>query len=317
MVQSAMLLPPFLFWQQRQGVAQLVCSRLALRAPGQKRSRRDGLATLGSVFGCTLGDIVSYVKQHGAKTSTVLIRLHACMRRLAFRHARMGGPDASALARGLACCRVAQSSQRRVGMRRLDSKYAHSCTILGGTVAVLCVLELLSHARNAAWILHQNVLRGALDRLDDALSEWREPDGIPALARTLAAERRAVCRAKIGASAAAAATTSTSPIDVLRAQLDAAARAVFPPTLVGVDTQRALCLAIAHDEIANRADDACAPIRSVQEAACAHLFVPLAELAACHPALLLGDSTDSGTSTSPSGSGDSFCGQSESSWECV
>ena len=303
--ERAVIFPPFLSWQQRQRVPELLLRRLVLRAPGGKRSRRDGVATLGSVFGTCLGNIVAHTKIDGAKTSTVLRRLRESLERISYLHSRMSGPDAEALAGGLAASRAITAQQKllpELNAVKIDSKYGNAATVVGATASILCTLGMLSGSANASFLLEHKVLQTALDKAEASLSQWAEVAKLAVNGgeHNLNAERRAIRRAKIGAAAAAATSTATFPLGMLAAQLHAAARAAFPPVYVSGTTQKGLCLAIAQNAL--RAS--CAP----DTHACQRCFVPLSELPACEP--------PTGSSSSSASSWDSVP-FSDSSWESI
>ena len=242
-------LPCRLAWQSAvMGGATLVIRRLLVAPRGIKRgdgvggpmrSKRGRMArdtqhySSGTVFGCTLGNLV----QHSRGCKHSIANVIKCMRRVLAPGGRAAascsGEDVPHLIRGMACHRVLKAQYSRMReMKRCDAistRVAHPGVVIGLSAALLIAFEAMAMDPEDAPGLGAQ-LQACLRDAHAVLEAWRLPDISDShMAAAHLAERRAIERARVGVARAQIAGQALSSVDSIRLQLDAYRRAVWPP----------------------------------------------------------------------------------------
>ena len=237
-------------------------ARRRARARTRVRSPLDGelVPTVGSVFGCTLSNIVSYLSGRGVacERAAILRSLRRFLVPAARATSLMRGDDQPHLARGLAACRVVHAQRQFLrelnGAKRLklDSKYGNTGTAFGATASLLGCFHVLSERPcDCAHLATDGSIVKVLRASCETLQEWLMRVGLDdnhwtALRVEFRCARRAwlaarrVQRAQLAQRASEAAEAAEAA-ELVRTQLSAALHAAYPIADVCEQTQMQLC----------------------------------------------------------------------------
>lgn len=251
-LREAHYLPARLAWQApSNGGSSLVMRRLLVAPRGVKRGTDVGgpmrqqrkhstcshftqLQCGGTVFGCTLGNLVHHVRR--ATDGRPLCRVMVALRRALAPAGRAlqsaTGHDVAHLVRGMACHRVLAAQGKRLKeLKRcppIDSRTGHVGIVLGISAAVLVAFECMAaHEADCDGLDAQ--LSACLRDAQTALVAWRLPEVyMDGMRQARDAEVRALERGRIGVSRAQERCTALEPHAAMRLQLDCYRRAVWP-----------------------------------------------------------------------------------------
>lgn len=245
-------LPARLAWQApSNGGTSLVMRRLLLAPRGVKRGQGVGgpmrqtrpnskqahytqLQCGGTVFGCTLGNLVHHTRRvtDAKPLSKVMTALHRALGPAGRALHLCTGPDAAQLVRGMVCHRVLAAQGKRLHelkrCPKIDSQSGHVGVVLGASAAILVAFECMAAHRADCDGLDAQ-LSACLRDAQTALVGWRLPDVVmDGMREARNAEVRALERARIGVSRAQESCEALEPHAALRLQLDCYRRAVWP-----------------------------------------------------------------------------------------
>jgi hypothetical protein len=208
-------------------------------AGGPVRSKRGRMArdtqhySSGTVYGCTLGNLV----QHSRGSKHSIASVIKCMRRVLAPGGRAvassTGEDVAHLIRGMACHRVLKAQYGRMReMKRCDAistRVAHPGVVIGLAAAVLVAFEVMALDPEDAPGLGAQ-LQACLRDVHAVLKAWRLPDVSDVhMVPAHQAELRAIERARVGVARGQLVGEMLPPAESVRLQLDAYRRAVWPP----------------------------------------------------------------------------------------
>lgn len=255
------LVRPTLLWQLRTNTRTLLVQRLwlehfstACRPQGElKRTRQwDTLQSIGTTFGCTLGQILAHVARPHEPHTRLLRAIRDEIMNIAAHHAHMSGDDSDLLAYGLASCSVIRNQRRKLrgDSLRIDSRYANGTAAIGACAAIIVTHAVLARFEPSApeYFMQADNLRTTLCTADERLSQWStRHSASPIDSEALNAERRALRRAHMAINTAMsrARTEVGTAIDQLQTQLLTATMAAYPPYRVASDNERDM-EALAH-----------------------------------------------------------------------
>lgn len=208
----------------------------------------------GTVFGCTLGNMI----QHSRGSKHSIASVIKCLRRVLAPGGRAAasctGGDVTHLIRGMACHRVlkAQYSQMRE-MKRCDAistRVAHPGVVIGLSAALLIAFEVMALDPEDAPGLGMQ-LQACLRDAHAVITAWRLPDVSDThMLAARQAELRAIERARVGVARGQLAGQRLSDAESIRLQLDAYRRAVWPPgEVLGEENHGALIQRIKSGEL--------------------------------------------------------------------
>lgn len=253
-VQSALreshYLPARLAWQVvSEGGHPLVLRRLLVAPRGVKRGTSSGgpmraryarqsynsqMACGGTVFGCSLGNLMHHAC---GRKHRFMHGMRALRRALAPAGRALGcsvGRDRPLLIRGLACHRVLLAQGRKLlELKRapaIDSKSGHVGVALGATAALLVAFECMALDPGDAPMLSAQLATCMRDA-HSALVHWHTPDTLDSDMRFAQdVEIRALERALTGVARAQEASEGSglAAPAALRLQLDCYRRAAWP-----------------------------------------------------------------------------------------
>ena len=324
-VQSALReshhLPARLAWQAvSEGGHSLVLRRLLVAPRGVKRGTSSGgpvraryarqsynsqMASGGTVFGCSLGNLMHHAC---GRKHRLMHGMRALRRALAPAGRALGcsvGRDRPLLVRGLACHRVLLAQGRKLlELKRapaIDSKTGHVGVALGATAALLVAFECMAlDPRDAPMLSAQ--LATCMRDTHSALVHWHTPDTLDSDMRFAQdVEIRALERALMGVTRAQEASESSglAAPAVLRLQLDCYRRAAWPADgRLDVGTHDETLERIRSGELVDREQD---PYAAGREAPMVMGLEALAELPGDAPV----SRGDAASSSSRSGGGSS------------
>ena len=202
------------------------------------------LQSVGTTFGCTLGQILAHVARPQEAHTRLLRAIRDELMNIAAHHTRMEGDDARLLGYGLASCSVIRNERRKLcgTSLRVDTRYANGSTAIGACAAVIVTHAVLARFEPSAagYFIAAGNLRTTLRMADERLSQWDTRHQFGYLDHeSLSAERRALRRAHTAIDAAMSRTEAEigTAIDRLQAQLSTATMAAYPPQRVGAHNE--------------------------------------------------------------------------------
>lgn len=245
-------MPARLAWQvPSNGGSALVMRRLLVAPRGVKRgvdvggpmrqqrlhSTRSHYTQLqcgGTVFGCTLGNLVHHARRitDGRPLCRVMTTLRRALAPAGRALQSATGCDAAHLVRGMACHRVLAAQGKRLQeLKRcppIDSRTGHVGIVLGISTAVLVAFECMAAHEvdcDGLGVQFSACLRDA----QTALVAWRLPDVyMDGMREARDSEVRALERGRMGVSRAQERCAALDPPAAMRLQLDCYRRAVWP-----------------------------------------------------------------------------------------
>lgn len=246
-------LPARLAWQSvSEGGAPLVLRRLLVAPRGIKRSSKNGrsgcggpvrsvrgrsayntqIQSAGTVFGCTLGNVMHHCRARKHKLMHAMRALRRALEPAGRALETANGDDRRFLVRGLACHRLLQAQGRKMQeVKRappIDSKMGHVGVVLGATAAILVAFECMALNDEDTEGLGAQ-LNACLRDAHSAMASWRLLDNMDCDMRDARdAELRALERARAGVARAQAMCAELSCKHGMRLQLDCYRRAAWP-----------------------------------------------------------------------------------------
>ena len=167
----------------------------------RKRSRHtDALQSIGTTFGCTLGQILAHVARPHEPHARLLRCIRHELMNIAQHHMQMSGEDANVLAYGLASCSVLRSERQnlRGTSLRIDTRYGNASAAVGACAAIFVTHAVLARFEPSAaqHFLKADILRLTLRSAEERLSQWStRHSSLDVDEHALNAERRALRRA--------------------------------------------------------------------------------------------------------------------------
>lgn len=247
------LIRPTLLWQIRTNTQPLLAQRLwlehfstASRPQGERKRIRqwDTLQSIGTTFGCTLGQILAHVARPREPHTRLLRAIRDELIIIASHHTLMHGDDAHLLGYGLASCSVIRNERRKLrgSSLRIDARYGNGAAAIGACAAIIVTHAVLAHFEPSApeYYMAADNLRTTLRTADERLSQWSTRHSASCVdSQALNAERRALRRAHIAIDAAMSRADSDvgTAIEQLQAQLATATMAAYPPRRVASDNE--------------------------------------------------------------------------------
>ena len=252
------LMPPKLAWQM-EGI-ELCVRRLPVSARGSVRGQQGGRVrragkvvskTVGSVFGCSMGNLLTYGRGHKHPLRVARSRLERVSEPVLEALARITGPDRVHLNRGTGLHRVVgtlgtklpevqQSCCLPITDKRRGAARAAVGVAYGLVLAVLGAFAILSAVPQDEELL-EPLLEPACREMRAALEQWDTV--VETDAASLNAERRAAERALAGVRLARqrAREWMLSPAESVKLQLSLYRRAAWPAgERIGPDEQASL-----------------------------------------------------------------------------
>lgn len=252
-VQSALIethhLPARLAWQATAaGGAPLVMRRLLVAPRGVKRGR-DGVGgpqravrgrkaeysrihCAGTVFGCTLGNLMQHSRGQKHRLMYAMRALRNALAPAGRALSTSAGEDIGVLVRGLACHRVLQIQFRKLReLKRapaIDSKMGHIGVVLGTAASLMVAFECMALDEDDAPTLRSQISM-CLSDAHTGLASWRSPDNLDDdMRHALDVEIRALERARFAISRATDLSDGMDAAASVRMQLDCFRRAAWP-----------------------------------------------------------------------------------------
>ena len=240
--------PCRLAWQAAvMGGAPLVLRRLLVtprgvkrgdQAGGPQRAVRGRMAHMsqhwssGTVFGCTLGNLVHHARGTKHSIATVVKCLRKVLGPAGRAAASCTGHDCPHLIRGMACHRVLRAQYSRMReMKRCDpisTRIAHPGVVLGLSAALLVAFEVMNIEGEDSIGLGAQ-LQACLRDAQAALDCWRLPDNSDRhMFGAWQAERRAIERARVGVARGQMMGHALTDTESMRLLLDCYRRALWP-----------------------------------------------------------------------------------------
>lgn len=275
-------------------------------ADSSKRTRTriqcDGEVSIvtGSIFGCTLANLVAHVSGRGVpgEKASILRSIRRFLAPAAEAVASMTGSDRHYLATSLAACRVVRTQRpclrELTGKHRvkIDSKYGHAAAGLGSTAAILATVHVLAERPDdCAHLLHDRSLVKVLYNTRKLLKMWVVHGTLfkeSVHSQGLGVEFRCIERAMYAARRVEAVCEAdgTCGLAAMRLQLTAALEAAYPQTEVSEATHDALCQPRDHLSPSPSPSPASSPM-SANAPVDGATVVPLAEIAGSGLSVLL------------------------------
>lgn len=243
-------LPGRLAWQApAMGGASLVLRRLfvaprgvrranhgahsgPIRARHRKHAYEAELESGGTVFGCTLGNLMHHCRGRKHKLMHAMRVARKVLQNAGDALGHASGNDRDVLVRALACHRVLRMQGRKLGeLKRapdIDYKMGHVGVVVGASAAILVAFECMSvDAADTEGLGSQ--LMHCLRDAHTAVASWRLPSNLDNDMRDARmVEVRALERARMGVCRAQQLCGGLSDADAMRLQLDFYRRAVWP-----------------------------------------------------------------------------------------
>lgn len=198
-------------------------------------------STVGSIFGCTIGNIVGYLEGRGipAERAHILRILRAQLLPAAESLRYMSGRDVVHLSRGMASCRIVSAQRTSLpelagdDCPKIDYKYGNVGTAVGTTATLLAAFGVMAtvpnHCRHliaeSALPRIVRIAEAKLQNWKPSTSDWSEEDEDARLA-----ELRALRRVCIGVREAMDECSAQvlAPADAMQLQLEWARISAFP-----------------------------------------------------------------------------------------